>query len=91
MSSPDTGEDALRAQLLRLVVEVGELDDPARVTDHAHLVRDLGINSMRGLELILLCEEELGLAVPEKALYEIHTFGDIVRYALELRAGGNRP
>ena len=31
-------------------------------------------------------EEELAIAVPEQALYEIRTFGDIVRYVRSARS-----
>src|SRR5262245_50845246 len=72
---------SLRDRLVALVVELGELDDPSLVRDDSRLFEDLGINSMLGLELIMMCEEELGLVVPEQALYDIRTFGDVLRYA----------
>ncbi len=77
-------EDQLRA----IVAEVAELEDAGQVTASADLRADLGVNSMRGLEIILLIEEELEIAVPEEALYEIKTFGDIVRFVTERVSDG---
>jgi acyl carrier protein len=80
-----SGDLDLIAKLRHLVAEVAELDDEAQITDDADLRTDLGINSMRGLEIMLLIEEDLGIAVPQQALYDVRTFGDVVRFVLEER------
>lgn len=78
-----TRDQEIRDRLRTIVAEVAELEDSTEVTDDSDLRSDLGINSMRGLEIMLLVEEELEVAVAEEALYEIQSFGDIVRYVCE--------
>ena len=68
------------AKLKEIVAEVAEIDDLSLVVDEARLFEDLGINSMKGLEIVLLVQEALDVQVPEKALYDLKTFGDIVRH-----------
>lgn len=75
-------EDTLRD----IVIEVGELDDPAAVTLTANLFKDLGLDSMQALEIVLEIEQRLGIKVPEARLREIRTLADAVRVARELGA-----
>jgi acyl carrier protein len=71
----------LELELRKIVAEIAETDDDTKITQATHLHRDLGINSMHGLELILLVEDLLKIRVPPEALSEIETFGDVVRFA----------
>ena len=71
----------LELELRKIVAEIAETDDDTKITQATHLQRDLGINSMHGLELILLVEDLLKIRVPPEALSEIETFGDVVRFA----------
>ena len=71
----------LELELRKIVAEIAETDDDTKITQTTHLHRDLGINSMHGLELILLVEDLLKIRVPPEALSEIVTFGDVVRFA----------
>lgn len=76
----------LRAVLIEVIVEIGELDDAAAVTDHADLFEDLGLDSMQTLEVVLEMEQRLKLAVPEERLREIRSLGDALRLAKDLGA-----
>ena len=78
----------LELELRKIVAEIAESDDEAEITQATHLQRDLGINSMHGLELILLVEDLLKIRVPPEALSEIETFGDVLLFA---QAGQNAP
>lgn len=77
-----TLEDKLRD----IIVEVGELDDAAAVTATASFFKDLGLDSMQALEIVLEIEQRLGIKVPEARLREIRTLDDAVRVARELGA-----
>jgi acyl carrier protein len=68
----------LRAFIKELIAEVGEIDDPSRITDGAHLYRDLGLDSMVAMELMLEVEQRLGIAISEDALARVTTLSDVV-------------
>lgn len=74
----------LRAQLIAVIAEIGEIDDPSQITDDADLFRDLGLDSMQALEIVLEMEQQLSLSIPESRLKEIRSLGDAVRLAREL-------
>lgn len=72
----------IEATLRAIIAEVAEIDDAAAIPADATL-RSLGINSMRGLEVLMLVEERLGIHVPEQALYDIETLADVLAYATQ--------
>ena len=74
----------LRAQLVEVIAEIGEIDDPAKITDDADLFQDLGLDSMQALEVVLEMEQQLKLSIPENRLKEIRSLADAVRLAQEL-------
>ena len=49
----------------------------------ARLAEDLEADSLDAVELNMAIEETLGIAVPDEALAEVKTVGDIVRYLEE--------
>ena len=74
----------LQVTLRNIVADVAEIEDIESIRPETHLQRELGVNSMQGLEIVLLVEEALGIQVSQEALYEIQTFQDIISLA---RAG----
>lgn len=69
----------LRNRLIAIIAEIGEVDDPSVITDTADLYKDVGIDSMQALEIMLELEKQLGVAVSEDKLKEIRTLGDALR------------
>lgn len=62
-------------------VIVGTLScDQESVTLEARLAEDLGADSLDSVELNIALEDELGVAIPDEALAELKTVGDIVNY-----------
>ncbi len=53
--------------------------DVAQVTPEAYFITDLGLDSIRMLE-ILLCLEEMGVELPLELAWRIQTVGDAYRY-----------
>jgi acyl carrier protein len=68
------GFQVMLAELLNL--------DTARLGPDAYFITDLGVDSLRLVE-ILLCLEELGLEVSPDLAWELHTVGDAYRYYQE--------
>ena len=52
--------------------------DPNLVTMDAELTADLGINSLELADLILLCEDKLGVEIDDKQLSKFISVGDVV-------------
>lgn len=73
----------LRGELVSIIAEIAEIDDLTRITDDANLYKELGIDSMQALEIVLELEKRLDVAIPEKRLREIRTLADAVRVAKE--------
>ena len=58
--------------------------DPSQITMDAELTKDLGINSLELADLILLCEDKLGVEIDDKQLSKFISGGDIVNYLQSL-------
>lgn len=58
--------------------------DPNLITMDAELTADLGINSLELADLILLCEDKLGVEIDDKQLSKFISVGDIVNYLSSL-------
>ena len=58
--------------------------DPNLVTMDAELIADLGINSLELADLILLCEDKLGVEIDDKQLSKFISVGDVVNYLQSL-------
>ena len=50
----------------------------------AELTADLGINSLELADLILLCEDKLGVEIDDKQLSKFISVGDVVNYLQSL-------
>lgn len=58
--------------------------DPELITMDAELTADLGINSLELADLILMCEDKLGVEIDDKQLSKFISVGDIVNYLSSL-------
>ena len=72
------------ARLLRVVLAMVEETRPGRalgrVSLHSHLERDLGLDSLARVELLLRVGSEFGKSLPEGALAEAETPQDLLRF-----------
>jgi 1-acyl-sn-glycerol-3-phosphate acyltransferase len=92
VSAPVTVEDTALARGVLDVVEglVGELGTrpPSGIGLGDHLERELGIGSLERVELLGRLEQAFGVRLPDGALTEAETSGDLVGL---IAAGGARP
>ena len=58
--------------------------DPDQITMDAELAKDLGINSLELADLVLLCEDKLGVEIDDKQLSKFISVGDVVNYLQSL-------
>ncbi len=54
--------------------------EPETVTEESLIIEDLGADSLDIVDLVMTIEEELGVEVPDEAIEQIRTVGDVVRY-----------
>ena len=66
-------------KLKAIIVEQFDVDE-ALVTPEADMQEDLGIDSLDVVELIVIISEEFDIEIPDEAVDNIKTVGDIVAY-----------
>ena len=54
--------------------------DVSQVTDDAHLINDLGADSLHIVELIIAFENEYNLEIPDEDAEQLDTVGKIKQY-----------
>ena len=62
-----------------LIVDQLDVDDDA-VTMTANIQDDLGADSLDVVDLVMSLEEEFDIEIPDDAVEDIKTVGDIVKY-----------
>lgn len=65
-----------------IICDMLDLEEDA-VTSESNLIDDLGLDSLDLVDLAMSFEDEFKIEVPEQALDNIKTVGDIVKYIEE--------
>ena len=71
-----TGE-SMRRELLKVFKE--HASSGVEISEASHLVADLGIDSLGQMEVVADIEDTFKLTIPDEALREIETIGDVAR------------
>jgi acyl carrier protein len=66
-------------KVTRILVEQLGIDD-AEVTPEASIVDDLGADSLDTIEIVMACEEEFGIEIPDEDAEKVKRVQDIVAY-----------
>jgi acyl carrier protein len=72
----------IAARVKKIVVEHLGVDED-KVTENAHIIDDLGADSLGTIELVMAFEEEFSVDIPDDAAEKIQTVGDAVRFIKE--------
>jgi acyl carrier protein len=70
----------LEQEIRALIADIIELD-PAQIDPDAHLVEDLGMDSMMALEILASIEKRYKIRIPEEELPKITTLNRAVELA----------
>ena len=54
--------------------------DPARITEEAHFVNDLGASSVKSIELVAAFEEEFDIEMDEEEALQVKTVGGAIDF-----------
>ena len=57
--------------------------DEDRITMDSNLAEDFDADSLDVVDVIMSLEDEFGIEVPDEAIEELHTVGDVVRFVEE--------
>jgi acyl carrier protein len=57
------------------------------VVPEASFDKDLDVDSLTMVEVVVACEERFGVTIPDEALEELRTVGDAVRFIVERGTG----
>jgi acyl carrier protein len=65
----------IRATILSLITEIAEdmEIDSAKITNDAHFIKDMGLDSMALLEVLATMEKKFGITIPETEFPNIVT------------------
>ena len=75
----NTNDTNLFETIRAVIAEQLEID-VSQVTPEAKLVKDLGVDSLDILELIMALEERFGIEIPDEQAEKIVNVGDVMRY-----------
>lgn len=69
-------------KIVKIICDEFDIDD-VEITYETTLTDDLGIDSMDLVDLVMSLEDEFGLELPDEALEDMSTVGDLVKYIEE--------
>lgn len=75
-------DEAFQESVKKVIAELLKVPE-AKVTPTAHLVRDLGMESVQFLELIAAFEEEFDLDIEQDAVSEVFTLEKAAQWLAE--------
>jgi acyl carrier protein len=81
------GSDALAAAVIRLSAEQVDADVTS-VTPATHYVNDLSYDSLDVVDLSMKVEDELHVTIPDEAMQELKTVGDVIEFVRERADSG---
>lgn len=70
-------EQMIDQEVTQLIADIIEMD-PAEINPDAHLVDDLGMDSMMALEIIATIEKRYKVKLPEQELQNVTTLANVV-------------
>jgi acyl carrier protein len=80
--------ETVRSELVALLTQ--HADEGVAIADTSHLVADLGIDSLGVMEIIAEVEDKFGLHIPDEALHELETVGDVSSAIVKRLEGDGR-
>lgn len=72
----------IREKVVQIIVNKLGLDEE-QVTPEAHIINDLGADSIETVELIMEFEDKFGIEIPDDDGENIATVGDAIKYLEE--------
>ncbi|MGN6481792.1 acyl carrier protein [Luteibacter sp.] len=64
------------AQVIELITQLPDMRSPAHITEKTGLTGDLGLDSLKVMDLVVLVEDHFDISVPVNELADIKTVGE---------------
>lgn len=71
--------DEIKKQVVRIISESAGVDE-VEITENSRLQDDLGVDSLDAVFIIMECEKEFNIGIPDDEAAELNTFGEIIDY-----------
>ncbi|XP_070501829.1 acyl carrier protein, mitochondrial-like [Chironomus tepperi] len=65
---------------ITLVLNLYDKIDPEKLKRESHFMKDLGLDSLDHVEIIMAVEDEFGFEIPDMDAERLYTVKDLVRY-----------
>jgi acyl carrier protein len=79
-----TRDEAVLADLRQTMAEILDVP-PETITDEAHFINDLGVDSLMALEIMVALEKKYQIKIPEKDLMRITCLNNVYEIVKEKR------
>jgi len=79
-------EDDLTSKLRKIISALAKIPEE-KVRVNSSLYSDLAIDSLMKVEILSAIHKELDIDIPDRLSYEINTFGDLIKFCKEYKAG----
>ena len=56
------------------------IDDVDSISMDSDIIKDFDADSLDIVDMVMTQEDEFGIEIPDEAIIEMHTIGDVVRY-----------
>ncbi|MFA5361869.1 MAG: acyl carrier protein [Candidatus Omnitrophota bacterium] len=70
--------DEIKIEVKKLVTEIAEVPEKD-LTDDARFTEDLGVDSMKALEIVACLEKKLKITITEEEIPKIRSLGDVYK------------
>ncbi|SCV04802.1 LANO_0G12508g1_1 [Lachancea nothofagi CBS 11611] len=78
--SSSLNKDEISTRIIDVVKAFDKTTASAQVTNETHFAKDLGLDSLDTVELLVAIEEEFDIEIPDKVADEIKSVGEAVKY-----------
>lgn len=78
--SSSLNKDEISSRVIDVVKSFDKTTASASITNDTHFAKDLGLDSLDTVELLVAIEEEFDIEIPDKVADEIKSVGEAVKY-----------
>ncbi len=77
-------EESIEVALKRIIAQTAEMDTHEGILHTSQLVNDLGLDSLKMIDIVVDIDSQLGVAINEEDLSKIKTFQNLLEFVTQL-------
>lgn len=78
-SAPELTTEVINERLLEILEGYDKVPKDAKITPETNFSKDLGLDSLDVVEVVMAIEEEFSIGIPDEKADKIYTFGDALK------------